>query len=110
MQLLIARKGSVEILEAPDPFPAANEVLIQTAFSAISPGTELEALHQGSPSLTSLVRKGIRSWDKIRKSLSTRGFSQTFQKIESSLDQVIPLGYSVCGRVLGFGSEVEQFQ
>lgn len=110
MQLLIARKGAVELLEAPDPFPAQNEIVIQTAFSAISPGTELEALTQGSPSLFSLVRKGIRSWEKIKRSIARGGLTQTLQKIESNIGQIVPMGYSISGQVVGMGSEVEDFQ
>jgi len=109
MQLLIARKGAVEILEAPDPVPAENEILIETAFSAISPGTELEALSQQSPSVSVLIERGIRSWDKIKTSLQRRGWKQTLIKVAQAIEKPLTLGYSISGRVTRVGSAVHEF-
>ncbi|MNR42450.1 hypothetical protein D3C85_1609690 [compost metagenome] len=41
MRAVIAREGSVEIIELEDPTMDANYVLVETAYSAISPGTEM---------------------------------------------------------------------
>jgi len=110
MHLLTARKGSVEIIDAPDPVPAENEVLIQTVFSAISAGTELAAISGQDASVLSLLRRGYRSWDKIKKSLANRGWKQTLAKVESTVEKESTLGYSLTGRVVKVGSGVEDFQ
>ncbi len=110
MQLLTARKGSVEITEAPDPVPAENELLIQTVFSAISTGTELTAISGQDTSLFSLLRRGVRSWEKIQRSLARRGWQQTLAKVQAAVDRPSTLGYSLTGRVIRVGSDVEDFQ
>jgi len=110
MQLLIARKGNVEIMEAPDPVPSENEVLIETAFSAISPGTELSALSRQSTSFLSLIRRGVHSWDKVKKSLARRGWRQTLAKVEEAVEKPVSIGYSLSGRVLQVGQVVDEFK
>ncbi len=110
MQLLTARKGSVEIVEAPDPVPAEHEVLIQTVFSAVSTGTEMAAVSGQSVSFFSLLRRGIHSWDKVRRSLARRGLKQTLAKVEAAVENPLTLGYSLTGRVVGLGRGVEDFQ
>ncbi len=110
MQLLITQKGAPQIVEVPDPVPAENEVLIETAFSAISPGTELEALSNQSTSVFSMVGRAVLSWDKIKKSLVSRGWRQTLAKIGDSIEKPLGLGYSIAGRVVRVGSRVEEFK
>lgn len=110
MQLLIARKGVVEIMDAPDPVPAENEVLIESAYSAVSPGTELAALASQPGDVVGIVRKGFRSWDKVKKSLERRGWKETLAKAEASVEKPIPLGYSLAGRVTRVGCAVEDFK
>ncbi len=110
MQLLIARKGAVELMDAPDPVPAENEVLIETAYSAVSPGTELAALASQPSDVVGMVRKGFRSWEKVKKSLERRGWKDTLAKVEASVEKPIPLGYSLAGRVTRVGSAVEDFR
>lgn len=109
MQLLIARNGKVEITDAPDPVPAENEVLIQTAFSSISPGTELQALSQQSRSLWSLLERGYRSYGKVKASLARRGWKQTLAKVSEAIDRPQTLGYSLAGRVTRVGAAVQDF-
>ncbi|KRF08070.1 alcohol dehydrogenase [Paenibacillus sp. Soil766] len=41
MKAVIAREGSVDIIDLEEPTLEANYVLVETAFSAISPGTEM---------------------------------------------------------------------
>ena len=109
MQLLVTRKGKVELIEAPDPVPAENELLIETVWSAMSAGTEQSAIAQHSTSLFSLVQRGIQSWEKIRRSLARRGWRQTLARVEEAVDKTVPLGYSLTGRVLRTGTMVDEF-
>lgn len=109
MHLLIARKGSPEIVEVPDPVPAENEVLIQTTCSAVSPGTELAALVNPSASIGDLFHRGIRSLEKLKRSLAQRGWRDTLAKVEATLQKPTPLGYSLAGCVQRVGSAVDDF-
>ncbi len=110
MQLLIAQKGEARIVEAPDPVPAEHEVLLQTAWSAVSPGTELQAIEDLGLSPAALIRRAGRSLDKVRKSLARRGWRQTLAKVHEVVGKPVPLGYSASGRVLKVGSAVTDFQ
>ncbi|MDD2710898.1 MAG: bi-domain-containing oxidoreductase [Verrucomicrobiae bacterium] len=109
MQLLIARQGKVDVVTAPDPAPAEHEVLIQTYYSCISPGTELQALSQQSLSVGNLARRACRSWDKVKASLSRRGWKQTLARVSQAIDKPLTLGYSLSGRVLKSGDAVHSF-
>ena len=97
-------------MEVPDPLPSENEVLIQTSYSAMSPGTELTAISQGSDSWGSLFQKGIRSWDKLKNSIERRGWQQTIAKIKEAVEKPIALGYSISGRVIRVGAMVQGYK
>ncbi|CAH1221979.1 D-arabitol-phosphate dehydrogenase [Paenibacillus allorhizoplanae] len=60
MRAVIAREGSVEIIDLEEPAVEANYVLVETAYSAISPGTEM-------------MLKDIRSHEPISLGYSAMG-------------------------------------
>lgn len=107
MRLLIARRGRTEFVELPDPVPSAGEVLIQTAWSAVSTGTEQQAVRDLSLSPSALLRRARLGWGKIGASLRNRGWRATLGKIGDAASKPVPLGYSASGRVLAVGDEVK---
>ncbi|MCC7517934.1 MAG: Gfo/Idh/MocA family oxidoreductase [Verrucomicrobiae bacterium] len=109
MRLLIARRGRTEMIEAPDPVPSEDEVLIETAWSAVSAGTERQAARDLSLAPSALLRRARLGWDKIAASRRGRGWRATLAKIGEAAAKPVPLGYSASGRVRAVGAAAEGF-
>ena len=98
-----ARTGEVDIEELPDPALRVGGVLVQTAVSVVSAGTERSMLAFAGKSLIgkALERPDLarQVWDKLRN----EGLSATYSAVASRLDAPIPLGYSSAGTVIAAG-------
>lgn len=103
-QLCMTRSG--EVIHADVPCPAIREghVMIRTAFSTVSPGTELAGYHRGGI-LKDVTEDGSRI-TKALNMLATRGVSQTVDVIRERLNALIPIGYSAAGVVVEVGENV----
>src|SRR5204862_4512889 len=99
-----ARSGSVSIEEVPAPALRAGGVLVHTAASVVSPGTERSILAFAEKSLLSKARErpdlALQVWDKLQRD----GLAQTLATVSSRLDNPIPLGYSSAGTVMSVGA------
>jgi len=94
------RRGSIAVEDVPPPALRGPGVLLATACSLISPGTERAALELGR---SSLLGKALRRPDQVRKVLDTlrrEGFRQTWNKVQARLDSSRAMGYSAAGVVL----------
>ncbi len=94
------RSGAVRVDEVPPPAVRGPGVLVATACSLISPGTERATVELGR---SSLLGKALRRPDQVRKvleSIRRDGLLQTWHKVEQRLDVTRPLGYSCTGVVL----------
>jgi polar amino acid transport system substrate-binding protein len=94
------RSGALRVEEVPPPAVRGPGVLVATAYSLISPGTERAALELGK---SSVLGKALRRPDLVRKVLENfrrEGFWQTFRKVQQQLDVARALGYSCAGIVL----------
>ncbi|HWQ03717.1 MAG TPA: hypothetical protein VNL38_04480, partial [Candidatus Nitrosotenuis sp.] len=97
------KNGDVRVEEVPAPTVRGSGppgVLVATACSLISPGTERAAVELGR---ASLLGKALRRPDQVRKvldSLRREGWKQTVQKVQQRLDVTRALGYSCAGVVL----------
>ena len=83
---------------------------MRTAFSAISAGTELAHLEQVKKSL---LGKALARPDLVGQVVDfarTAGVKAAYQKVQSRLDALAPLGYSCCGVVIAVGQGVPEFQ
>jgi predicted dehydrogenase len=101
------RTGATVVAEVPAPAPQAGEVLIHTAASLVSAGTERMLVDFAAKSLIGkarsrpdLVRQVI---DKARR----EGILTTVEAAFSRLDQPMPLGYSAAGTVAALGPGVQ---
>jgi predicted dehydrogenase/threonine dehydrogenase-like Zn-dependent dehydrogenase len=106
MHLLITRTGKPEIIEAPDPVPDSHEVLIETSYSALSTGTETQAIQDQALTPSNLVRRSVKAFDKIRRHVAQKGIVRTVLLANEKVRETLPLGYSVSGRVLSVGARV----
>jgi polar amino acid transport system substrate-binding protein len=104
------KTGSVAVTDVPTPVARPGFVLVRTAASLISAGTERATVETGQKSLVSraieqpaLVRKVI---DKAR----TEGVMTTIDAVRSKLESLVPLGYSAAGTVVAAGDEATGFR
>jgi len=104
------RSGEVTSHEVPQPELRAGGILVRTAFSAISAGTELAHREQVEKSL---LGKALARPDLVRQVVDfarTAGVKAAYQKVQSRLDALAPLGYSCSGVVIAVGQGVSEFQ
>jgi len=87
-RLLFTKPGQVDITDSPVVQPAAKEVLVQTQYSAISPGTEM------------LIYRG--QWPEGVATDSTIG------ALRGSFSYPQAYGYSVVGKVIKVGKEISE--
>jgi polar amino acid transport system substrate-binding protein len=94
------KDGAVRVEDVPAPAPRVPGVLVATACSLISPGTERASVELGQ---ASLLGKALRRPDQVRKvldSLRRDGLKQTWRRVQQRLDVARALGYSCSGIVL----------
>ena len=103
------RSGEVSSEEVPQPELRPGGILVRTAFSAISAGTELA--HRGQVE-KSLLGKALARPDLVRQVVDfarTAGIRAAYQRVQSRLDMLAPLGYSCSGTVIAAGQGVKEF-
>jgi len=104
------RTGVLEVMEVPAPVVRPGKLLIRTAASAVSAGTERHLVEMARKSLLgkALARPDLvrRVLDKVR----TDGLRETIQQVRQRLDTSVPLGYSAAGIVVAVGEGVTGFR
>ncbi|HZU09085.1 MAG TPA: Gfo/Idh/MocA family oxidoreductase, partial [Pseudacidobacterium sp.] len=103
------KSGEVAMHEVPAPEPAHGCVLVRTAFSAISAGTERVKIESGQKSL---LGKAMARPDLVKQvidSARANGIKTAWQKVQARLDTLSTLGYSCSGYVIEVGEGVTEF-
>jgi len=99
------KTGELWLAEVPAPLCKGRGVVVKTAASFVSAGTErmlAEFAKKG------LVGKALQMPDQVKKVLrkmKTEGVLATLEKVQAKLDQPIPLGYSSAGYVVEAGRD-----
>ncbi|MBE0555749.1 MAG: zinc-binding alcohol dehydrogenase, partial [Proteobacteria bacterium] len=109
MKQVLLRRGRIQVGEVPAPRPEPGCILVRTAYSLISAGTEISIIQN---STRSLVRRAIEHPDKalqVLAHLRQQGWRKTWEKVKNQMDSDTPIGYSCSGIVLGVGPEVEGY-
>jgi polar amino acid transport system substrate-binding protein len=104
------RTGELAVEELPPPALKNGGLLVQTAYSLISAGTERSIVETAQ---SSLVGKARSRPDLVRQVLDTfkrEGLRATYEKVKSRLNQIKALGYSASGTVIAIGQGVSGFQ
>jgi polar amino acid transport system substrate-binding protein len=94
------RTGEIAVVEVPAPECLPGGVLVRTAFSVISTGTERSSVETAQ---ASLVGKLLKRPDLVRQvwaSLRREGVRATLEKVWARLNAYRPLGYSAAGIVV----------
>ncbi|MBX7221994.1 MAG: bi-domain-containing oxidoreductase [Blastocatellia bacterium] len=104
------RTGDLLVEELPPPALKPGGVLVHTAYSLISAGTERTTVSTGQ---SSLIGKALKRPDLVKQVWQTfrrEGFRSTFEKVTARLDTTKALGYSSAGVVLEVGDGVDEFR
>jgi len=112
MQALLeeVRSGQVASYDVPQPELRPGGILVRTAFSAISAGTDRAHREQAEKSL---LGKALARPDLVRQVFNcarTEGIKAAYQRAQSRLGMLSPLGYSCAGVVIATGQGVQEFQ
>lgn len=110
-QVLQNRKTKqLELCEVPRPTVRRGQVLIRTAASVISAGTEKSAIDGARKSLVSTASSRPDLVKKVLTTLSRDGLAATVEAVTSKLSERLQLGYSAAGVVVEVGPEVVGLQ
>ncbi|MFB7715071.1 bi-domain-containing oxidoreductase [Streptomyces sp. NPDC056105] len=93
------KSGELAVLDVPVPGCKPGGVLVRTAHSLISTGTELMKVSEAGMSMLGKARSRPDQVAKVMQSVATNGVGPTYQKVMGKLDSYTPLGYSLCGVV-----------
>ncbi len=107
-QVLLNGRGQVQVIEVPAPPLEPGYILVRTAYSLISSGTELASIEHQSSGVVgrALSRPGLVA-NLARQTLKDGPISVK-DRIEDSLSRWNPIGYSLSGTVLEVAPEVQE--
>ncbi|WP_329467117.1 bi-domain-containing oxidoreductase [Streptomyces sp. NBC_01431] len=101
------KSGELAVLDVPVPGCKPGGVLVRSAFSLISTGTELMKVSEAGMSMLGKARSRPDQVAKVAQSVATNGVGATYRKVMGKLDSYTPLGYSLCGVVEQVGAGID---
>jgi predicted dehydrogenase/threonine dehydrogenase-like Zn-dependent dehydrogenase len=103
-------KGVTYIVEVPSPSIGHGVLIINSAFSLISAGTERMLVGFGKASFLQKARQQPEKVKMVLEKIQTDGLMTTIEAVQSKLAQPLPLGYCNVGVVTEVGPGVEGFK
>jgi predicted dehydrogenase/NADPH:quinone reductase-like Zn-dependent oxidoreductase len=103
------RDGDTVLETVPVPMPGANELLIRSACSLVSAGTEKMLVDFGKASLLDKARSQPDKVKMVFDKLRSDGIATTIKAVQKKLAEPIPLGYCNVGQVVETGGRVTRF-
>ncbi len=101
-----AKSGSLELVDVPAPAVGRGQVLVKTAYSVMSPGTEKMAMDFARKSLLGKARSRPDLVKQVLRKLQQEGPLPTYRTVMNRLDAPQPLGYACAGVVEEVGAGV----
>lgn len=101
--------GETSLIDVPTPSIQKGCLLIKTAKSLISPGTEMMLVDFGKANLVSKAKQQPEKVKQVISKVKNDGISATYEAVMSKLHEPISLGYSNVGEVIGVGDGVNEF-
>ncbi len=104
-----ARSAAITVVEVPAPKLLAGGVLVRTAASLVSAGTERAASEFAGKNLLQKARMRPDLVREVLSKISRDGLVPAISAVRSRLDQPLGLGYSSAGTVVAVGEGVTGF-
>lgn len=104
------RSGVVAVYEVPPPGVQRGRLLVRTAASLISAGTEKNTVDMGKKNLLGKARQRPDLVKQVIEKARTEGLMNTYTAVKAKLDGTTALGYSAAGIVAGVGEGVSGFK
>ena len=101
------KTGELSVAEAPAPQLATGCVLVRTAHSVISAGTEKTKVDTGQKSLVGKALARPDLFKKVIHKARKDGLWKTWRTVSDRLDTPIVLGYSCAGRVIEVSGDTD---
>ncbi|MFE2104949.1 bi-domain-containing oxidoreductase [Kitasatospora sp. NPDC059463] len=101
------KSGELAVLDVPVPGCKPGGVLVRSAYSLISTGTELMKVSEAGMSMVGKARSRPDQVAKVMQSVAVNGLPATYRKVMGKLDSYTPLGYSLCGVVEQVGAGID---
>ena len=101
------KKGLIKIEDVPSPQIRDNGILVQTAYSLISIGTEKSTLDFARSNYLQKAKKRPDLKAKVLETVKKNGIIPTFKAVMNQLDLPDKLGYSCSGYVIKKGKDVD---
>ncbi|HZG52218.1 MAG TPA: bi-domain-containing oxidoreductase [Pyrinomonadaceae bacterium] len=103
------KTGEVSVADVPPPIAQRGRVLVRTAASLISAGTERMAVELGRKSLIGKARERPDLVRQVIRKAQREGLMNTLTAVQAKLNAANALGYSAAGIVVGVGDDVTAF-
>lgn len=106
MKQVFFRRGDVVVEEVPPPAAEGGCLLVRTACSWVSTGTELSGIRASGKPLWARV---LTEPDNVRKAVDlvrSRGLDEALRSVRGKVEAAIATGYSAAGTVIGVGEGV----
>lgn len=104
------KTGELKVEELPPPVLRPGGVLVRTAYSLISAGTERTTVATAQSSLIGKARQRPDLVKQVLDSVRREGLVNTYEKVMARLETVKALGYSAAGTVIEVGEGVRGFR
>ena len=97
------KDGRIEVLDVPIPTLRPQGVLVHTAWSLISAGTEGAKVDLGQKSLFAKARSRPEQVKQVMDKVRREGVLRTYRTVKARLEEQSPIGYSSAGVVTQVG-------
>lgn len=104
------RTGEATVAEVPVPMVQPGRVLVRTAASLISAGTERALAELGQKGLLGKARERPELIGKVWEKVKTDGIARALEGVRDKLDQSHAVGYSAAGVVIETANDVKDFR
>ncbi len=101
--------GETLVTDVPVPLAGRGALLIKTARTLVSAGTERMLVDFGKGNLLQKARQQPDKVKQVLEKISTDGLQITLEAVRNKLDTPLPLGYCNVGRVAEVGAGVAEF-
>ena len=108
MKQILLKKGNIYTADVARPMMEKDMVLVRTAYSCISAGTEMSGVESSG---SSLIKLAIEHPEYVAMGLNMikeRGIKDTWDTIQGKYELGSPMGYSAAGVVVESGTDLFQ--